>query len=156
MSIFRRKVSRHQIRIHADNVRNKDWIVLLEAGTIVGPTPEKLRVARSTQERKVVKKYDIFFRATYFLDLEGYDPRIHVVYFCPQLYKYDPDKKLVPLQGEEIGILIAHALQGGINERRPWYEPSETLPDQPVIHAPQRELESLVVEMPIARTSMAS
>jgi hypothetical protein len=156
MSIFRRKVSRHQIRIHADNVRNKDWIVLLEAGTIVGPTPEKLRVARSTQERKVVKKYDIFFRATYFLDLEGYDPRIHVVYFCPQLYKYDPDKKLVPLQGEEIGILIAHALQGGINERRPWYEPSETLPDQPVIHTPQRELESLVVEMPIARTSMAS
>jgi hypothetical protein len=64
MSIFRRKVSRHQIRIHADNVRNKDWIVLLEAGTIVGPTPEKLRVARSTQERKVVKKYDMFLRAT--------------------------------------------------------------------------------------------
>ena len=60
MSIFRRKVSRHQIRIHADNVRNKDWIILLEAGTIVGPTPEKLRVARSTQERKVVKKRDIF------------------------------------------------------------------------------------------------
>ena len=156
MSIFRRKVPRHQIRIHADNVKNKDWIILLEAGTIVGPTPEKLRVARSTQERKIVKKYDIFLRATYFLDLEGYDPRIHVVYFCPQLYKYDPDKKLVPLQGEEIGTLIAHALQGGINEMRPWYEPSEKLPDQPVITAPQSEFDSLVVEMPNARTSIAS
>jgi hypothetical protein len=156
MSIFRRKVSRHQIRIHSDNVKNKDWIILLEAGTIVGPTPEKLRVARSTQERKVVKKRDIFLRATYFLDLEGYDPRIHVVYFCPQLYKYDPDRKLVPLQGEEIGTLIAHALQGGINERRPWYEPSEQLPDQPVINTPAKEFESLVVEMPNARASIAS
>jgi hypothetical protein len=156
MSIFRRKVSRHQIPIHPDNVRNKDWIILLEAGTMVGPTPEKLRVARSTQERKVVRKRDIFLRASYFLDLEGYDPRIHVVYFCPQLYKYDPDRKLVPLQGEEIGTLIAHALQGGINERRPWYEPSEKLPDQPVIAAAPTEFESLVVEMPSARASLAS
>ena len=156
MSIFRRNVSPHQIRIHADNVRNKDWIILLEAGTIVGPTREKLRVARSTQERKIVRKRDVFLRATYYLDLEGYDPRIHVVYFCPQLYKYDPDRKLVPLQGEEIGTLIAHALQGGINERRPWYEPAEQLPDQPVIQTPSREFESLVVEMPTARPSIAS
>src|SRR5947199_395321 len=86
---------------------------------------------------------DIFFlRPTYFLDLEGYDPRIHVVYFCPQLYKYDPDRKLVPLQGEEIGTMIAHALQGGINQRRPWYEPSEQLPEQPVIATPAKEFES--------------
>jgi len=156
MSIFRRKVSRHHIRIHPDNVRNKDWIILLEAGTIVGPTPEKLRVARSTQERKIVKMRDIFLRATYYLDLEGYDPRIHVVYFCPQLYKYDPDRKLVPLQGDEIGTMIAHALQGGINERRPWYAPSEQLPDQPVIATPAQEFESLVVEMPSARPSLVS
>ncbi len=156
MSVFHRKVSRQQIPIHRDNVRNKDWIILLEAGTIVGPTPEKLRVARSTQERKIIKKYDVFLRASYFLDLEGYDPRIHVVYFCPQLYKYDPDRKLVPLQGEEIGTMIAHALQGGINERRPWYEPSEKLPDQPVISTPSKEFESLVVEMPNARPSIAS
>ena len=156
MSILRRTVSRHQIQIHPHNVGNKDWIILLEAGTIVGPTPDKLRVARSTQERKLVKKYDILLRATYFLDLEGYDPRIHVVYFCPQLYKYDPDKKLVPLQGEEIGKLIAHALESGINERRPWYEPSEQLPDQPVITAPQAEFDSLVVEMPSARKPIAS
>jgi len=156
MSIFRRTVPRHQIQIHADNVKNKDWIILLEAGTIVGPTPEKLRVARSTQERKIVKMRDIFLRATYYLDLEGYDPRIHVVYFCPQLYKYDPDRKLVPLQGDEIGTMIAHALQGGINERRPWYAPSEQLPDQPVIATPAQEFESLVVEMPSARPSLVS
>jgi hypothetical protein len=45
------------------------------------------------------------------LDVERYDPPIHVVYFCPQLYKHDPDKMLVPLQGEEIGKLIAQALR---------------------------------------------
>jgi len=73
------------------------------------------------------------------------------VYFCPQLYKYDPDKKLVPLQGEEIGRLIAQALASGVKERRPWYEPSEKLPDQPIINAPKDEFETLVVEMPSAR-----
>jgi len=156
MDIFRRKVARHQIPVHRDNVSNKDWIILLEAGTIVGPTPDKLRVARATQERKVVKKYDIFLRATHFLVVDGYDPRIHVVYFCPQLYKYDPDKKLIPLQGDEIGRIIAHALESGINERRPWYPPSERLPDQPVIDVPSGEFESLVVEMPNARSSAAS
>ena len=63
-------------------------------------------------------------------------------------YKYDPDKKLVPLQGEEIGRLIA---QRGVKERRPWYEPSEKLPDQPIINGPKDEFETLVVEMPSAR-----
>ena len=84
--------------------------------------------------------------------MEGYDPRIHAVYFCPQLYKYDTDKKLVPLQGEEIGRLIAHAVEAGIRERRPWYEPSEDLPDEPVINTPmQTEFDTLVVQMPEAR-----
>jgi hypothetical protein len=130
---------------------SKDWVILLEAGTIVGPSPDKLRVARSTLDKKIVKKYDILLRAKHFLDVEGYDPRIHAVYFCPQLYKYDPDKKLVPLQGEEIGRLIAQALASGVKERRPWYEPSEKLPDQPIINAADDEFESLVVEMPSAR-----
>jgi hypothetical protein len=83
--------------------------------------------------------------------VEGYDPRIHAVYFCPQLYRYDPDKKLVPLQGEGIGRLIAQALASGVKERRPWYEPSEKLPDQPIINTPNDEFETLVVEMPSAR-----
>lgn len=149
MGIFRSKVPNHLIRIDPVNGRNEDWVILLEASTIVGPSPEKLRVARSTLEKKIIRKYDILLRAEYFLVVDGYDPRIHAVYFCPQLYKYDPDKKLVPLQGEEIGNLIARALEGGVRARRPWYEPSEKLPDQPIINAPMREeFDSVVVELP--------
>ena len=151
MGLFRTKAQTHLIPVSPDNAMSKDWVILLEAGTIVGPSPDKLRVARSTLDKKIVKKYDILLRAKQFLDVEGYDPRIHAVYFCPQLYKYDPDKKLVPLQGEEIGKLIAQALASGVKERRPWYEPSEKLPDQPIVNAAEDEFESLVVEMPSAR-----
>ena len=157
MGIFRRKAPNHLIPVHRDNANKKDWVILLEAGTIVGPSPERLRVARSTLERKIVKKYNVFMRAAHFLVVEGYDPRIHAVYFCPQLFRYDPDKKLVPLQGEEIGRLIAQALEGGVNERRPWYEPSEKMPEQPVLSAPvQAEYDAVVVEMPSARNSAAT
>ena len=154
MAVFQRKASTHLIPVSADNALSHDWVILLEAGTIVGPSPDKLRVARSTLEKKIVKRYGLRLRAKYFLDVEGYDPRIHAVYFCPQLYKYDPDKKLVPLQGEEIGRLIAHALASGIKERRPWYEPAEKLPDQPIVNTPKDEFESLVVEMPDERKAM--
>jgi hypothetical protein len=88
-------------------------------------------------------------KAEHFLVVEGYDPRIHAVFFCPQLFRYDPDKKLVPLQGEEIGKLVAHALEGGIAGRRPWYEPSERLPDQPIIDGPMNaEFDTLLVDTP--------
>ena len=154
MGLFRKKVPSHLIRIHPDNATSKDWVILLEAGTIVGPSPERIRVARSVLERKIVKKYNIWLQSEHFLVVEGYDPRIHAVYFCPQLYKYDSDKKLVPLQGDEIGRLIANALEGGIIERRPWYEPAEKLPDQPIISAPlKNEFDTLVVDMPSARNS---
>jgi hypothetical protein len=152
MGILRRKVTSHFVPVHPVNATSKDWVILLEAGTIVGPSTERLRVARSTLEKKIVKKYDLLLRVKHFLVVEGYDPRIHAVYFCPQLYKYDNDKKLVPLQGEEIGRLIAHAVEGGIRERRPWYEPSEELPDQPIISIPmETEFDTLVVQMPGAR-----
>src|ERR1700720_2168170 len=151
MAVFQRKASAHLIPVSPDNALSNDWVILLEAGTIVGQSPDKLRVARSTLEKKIVKRYGLRLRANYFLDVEGYDPRIHAVYFCPQLYKYDPDKKLVPLQGEEIGRLIAQALASGIKERRPWYEPAEKLPDQPIVNTPKDEFESLVVEMPDER-----
>jgi len=151
MSLFGRKERTHLIPVNPENATSKDWVILLEAGTIVGPSPEKLRVARSTQEKKVVKKYTPLLRTKYFLDVEGYDPRIHAVYFCPQLYKYDPDKKLIPLQAEEMGTLIAQALASGVKVRRPWYEPSEELPDQPIINPPKDQFDSLVVEMPNAR-----
>jgi hypothetical protein len=152
VGIFLRQVRSHLVPVQSVNTTSKDWLILLEAGTIVGPSTERLRVARSTLEKKIVKRYDLLLRVKYFLVVEGYDPRIHAVYFCPQLYKYDTDKKLVPLQGEEIGRLIAHAVEAGIRERHPWYEPSEDLPDQPVINTPmQTEFDSLVVQMPEAR-----
>jgi hypothetical protein len=60
----------------------------------------------------------------------------------------------VPLQGDEIGRLIANALQGGIVDRRPWYEPAEKLPEQPIINVPlQSDYDSLVVEMPVKNSS---
>jgi hypothetical protein len=157
MGIFRSKPPNHLIPVHPDNTSKKDWVILLEAGTIVGPSPERLRVARSTQEKKIITKYDILLRVKRFLIVEGYDPRIHLVYFCPQLYRYDPDKKLVPLQGEEIGRLIAQSLEGGVAERRPWYEPSDKMPDQPIISGPiPTEFDTVVVEMPSARNSAAT
>jgi hypothetical protein len=119
MGIFRRKVPSHLIQVHPANAVKKDWVIVLEAGTIVGPSPERLRVARCTQERKIVKKYNILLRPQHFLVVEGYDRRIHALYFSPQLYRYDPNKKLVPLQGEEIGRVIARGLEGGVTERRP-------------------------------------
>ena len=151
MSIFRRRVPSHYIPVHSDNIAKSDWVIVLEAGTIVGPSAEKLRVARATLERKIVKKYDNLLRAEHFLVLEGFDPRIHTLYFCPQLYRYDADK-LVALEGEDIGKLVAQAVQNGVVERRPWYEPSEKLPGRPIITAaPQAELDTVVVDEPVAR-----
>ena len=103
-------------------------------------------MAKSTLEKKIIKRRRIFRRAKHFLDVEGYDPRIHAVYFCPQLYKYDPEKQLVPLEGEEIGKLIARTL-AGLQARRPWYEPSEEVPDQPVVNTPKDQFDTLVVDM---------
>ena len=95
MGLFRTKVPSHLIPVNSQNATSSDWVILLEAGTIIGPSPERLRVARSTLERKIVKKYEFMSKARHFLVLEGYDPRIHAVFFCPQLYKYDSEKKLV-------------------------------------------------------------
>src|SRR5262249_25600685 len=87
MGLFRRakKVPNHYIPIDPNNITTKDWLILLEAGTIVGPSPSKLRVARSTQERKIVKKHALFGQPRYYLDVEDYDPRIHPAHFCRQL-----------------------------------------------------------------------
>jgi len=145
------------VPLNRDKAAKKDWVILLEAGTIVGPSPERLRVARATLERKVVKKYNILLHAQHFLVVDGYDRRIHALYFCPQLYRYDTDKKLVPLQGDEIGRLIAQSVEGRVTARRPWYKPSEKMPDQPVITGEmQAELDTVVVEMPSARNSAAT
>jgi hypothetical protein len=155
--MFQRKVPNHFIRINPKNASNKDWMVMLEASTIVGPSPGKLRVARTTQERKVVKTYNLRMEPEYYLEVEGYDPRIHAVYFCPQLYRYDSDKKLVPLYGEEIGKLIAQAMESGIRDRRPWYAPSDELPTEPAINGSiEPELDTLVVDKPKRTAAVAS
>lgn len=156
MGIFSKSLPSHLIPIDSANTSNKDWVILIEAGTVVGPSTERIRVARSTQERKVVRRYDLFLRAKHYLVVEGYNPRIHAVYLCPQLYKYDANQKLLPLQGEEIGQLIAHALGNRVAQRRPWYEPSQKLPDEPIIGAQAlTEFDTVVVEMPAARNSPA-
>jgi hypothetical protein len=81
MGVFGKRAPSHLIPVSPDNAASNDWVVLLEAGTIVGPSPDRLRVAKSTLEKKIVKRYNFFLKATHFLDVEGYDPRIHVVYF---------------------------------------------------------------------------
>jgi hypothetical protein len=133
MGLFQRKVPSHYIQIHPDNIAKKDWVILLEVGTIVGAPTEKLRVAVATLDKKIVTKYNILLQKKHFLVLDGYDPRIHALYFCPQLYKYDSNKQLVALEGEEIGKLLAQSVKDGAVEKRPWYEPSNKLPPEPVI-----------------------
>ena len=78
-------------------------------------------------EKRIVRKYNIFLRKQHFLVLDDYDPQIHAVYFCPQLYTADRDGNLVPLEGEEIGKLIAQSVQEGVVEKQPWYDPASEL-----------------------------
>jgi hypothetical protein len=153
MSIFKRQPQGTLVPIHPDNAKTNDWVVLLEATTIVGQSRDKLRVALTTQERKLVRKKKLFQKPRYFLTVDGYDPRIHALYFCPQLYRKE-DADLVPLSGREIGQLMAQAMEGGAIEKSPWYGPSDSMPEQPIIDsAAQVEFDSLVVDSPTARPS---
>jgi hypothetical protein len=153
MSIFTKKSQGTLVPIHPDNAKTKDWVVLLEAATIVGQSRDKLRVALTTQERKLVRKKKLFQKPQCFLLVDGYDPRIHALYFCPQLYRKE-DSDLVPLSGQEIGQLMAQALEGGAIERSPWYEPSGSMPKEPVVgSAPELEFDSLVVDSPSVRAN---
>jgi hypothetical protein len=155
MSIFGRPRGT-LVPVHQDNAYTKDWLVLLEAATIVGHERDKLRVAVTTQDRKLVKKRRLFRKPELFLMLDGYDPRIHALYFCPQLYKSE-DGNLVPLTGPEIGQLMANALEGGAIEKPPWYEPADAVPKDPVIKATLgMEFDSLVVDAPSPRNSKSA
>jgi hypothetical protein len=70
------------------------------------------------------------------------------------LYRYDPNEKLIALTGDEIGSYVAQAIESAVTERRPWYQPTEKLPDEPVINAPMlRQFDSVVVEMSDARNA---
>jgi hypothetical protein len=133
------------IPIDPDNVVSNDWIIILETNTIIDSSG-KLRVAKTTQERKIVKRFRSFRRWPFLL-IDGYDPRIHTLYFCPQLYKHDEHDRLVPLEGEEIGRLLAKALEGKVRLRLPWYEPTHKLPADPVIAGDiNKEFDTLVID----------
>jgi hypothetical protein len=82
----------------------------------------------------IVKKRDIFLRTKYFIVVEDYNPRIHALYFCPQLFRHESGK-LVPLEGEGIGQLIARAVEASAIEPRPWYKPMEKLPQERLINS---------------------
>jgi hypothetical protein len=43
MDPLRTKNHAHLVPIHPENTKSKDWVVLLEASTIVGPSPERLQ-----------------------------------------------------------------------------------------------------------------
>jgi hypothetical protein len=148
MSIFPWRNRRHLLPVHRDNARSKDWVILLEANTIVGPSREPFRVARATQERRIVRRLRSLWRQR-FLVVEDYDPRIHVLFFCPQLYKYERDGTLVPMRSDEIGRYIAHEIADKAARRRAWYDPAEPLPSKPLIAAAMLdEFDTLVVEAP--------
>jgi hypothetical protein len=84
MAVFRRKFPNHLVPIHPDNVANGDWMILLEASTIVGPSPTRLRVAQTTQERKIVRRWK-WFRRQPFVVIEGFDPPHPSSVFLPTI-----------------------------------------------------------------------
>ncbi|MGB7098164.1 MAG: hypothetical protein WBD95_05255 [Xanthobacteraceae bacterium] len=156
MALLRKRNPYRYIPIHPDNVANRDWIILLEGGTVVGPRAERLRVALVTQERKIVKRWRSL-RRRHFLVVEDYDPRIHVLFFCPQLYQYDRHNQLAPLAGEEIGKYVADALKQKAAVRRTWYNPTERVPGEPVISIPMLcEFDTLVVDSPQLQPSLSA
>ena len=141
------------VPIDPGNVVSNDWIILLEANTIVDSSGE-LRVAKTTQERKIVKRFRSFRRRP-FLVIDGYDPRLHILYFCPQLYRHDEHNRLVPLEGEEIGRLLAKTLEGKVRLRLPWYEPTRKVPADPLIAGDfSKEFDTLVIDEPPNRSRL--
>jgi len=63
------------------------------------------------------------------------------------LYKHDEHGRLVPLEGEEIGRLLAKALERKVKLRLPWYEPSHKLPADPIIAGNlNKEFDTLVID----------
>ena len=71
-----------------------------------------------------------------------------------ELYALDSDNRLVPLEGEEIGELLARALKKGAVKRQPWYEPLDKLPIEPIIATTMdTDFETLLVDRPVVRDS---
>lgn len=125
---------------------NNDWAILLEGTTIIGTRADKFRVVSATQQKNVVHRFTLWHRKT-FLVIEEYNPRIHILLFCPQLYQYNQADRLSPLGGEEIGRFVAQALAQKAPLRHPWYNPLQAMPAEPVLNEPMlNDYDTLVVE----------
>jgi hypothetical protein len=75
--------------------------------------------------------------------LEGYDPRIHALYSCPRLYKYNSDKQLAALEGEKIEKLLAQSVKDEV------IKPSNNSPPEPVISPTTKtEFDTMIVSEP--------
>jgi len=58
------------------------------------------------------------------------------------------------LEGEEIGKLVAKAVQNGVVEQQPWYAPSEMLSRKPIVDGKMDiDFDSVVVDARIERSS---
>jgi hypothetical protein len=146
MRILRRRNPYRLVPIHSSYAVNNDWAILLEASTIIGTRVKKLRVASVTQQKKVVQRFTLYRRKT-FLVVEEYNPRIHILLFCPQLYQYDQAGRLSPLEGEEIGRFIAEALEQKAPLKCPWYNPRRATPVEAVLGEQMlSEYDTLVIE----------
>jgi hypothetical protein len=146
MRILRWRNPYRLVPIHPSNAVNNHWAILLEASTIVGARAKKLRVASATQQKKIVQRFTLNQRKT-FLVIEEYNPRFHVLLFCPQLYQYDQAGRLSPLDGEGIGRFIAEALEQKAPAKCPWYNPLHATPVEAALNEQMPiEYDTLVVE----------
>jgi len=60
------------------------------------------------------------------------------------------------LEGEEIGKLVAQAVQNGVVEKQPWYAPSEMLTRQPVVTGSMNiDFDRVVVDAPTGSSAQA-
>lgn len=146
MRILRRRNPYRLVPIHPSNAVNNHWAILLEASTIIGTRSGKLRVASATQQKNVVQRFTLN-RRKIFLVIEEYNPRIHILLFCPQLYQYDQAGRLRALEGEEMGRFIAEALEKKAPLKCPWYNPLHATPAEAVLNEQMpSEYDTLVIE----------
>jgi hypothetical protein len=151
MSVWLNEPKNGQEVLHNRNRCARCLACLLRSGHRAKKIVSAADLTSPSRQRKIITKYNIFLRAQNSLILDGYDPRIHTLYFCPQLFTYDSDNRLFPIGGEEIGKLLAETVPHGVVERQSWYEPSDELPNQPIIATTiETNFDALIVDRPVA------
>ena len=112
MGVFGKRAPSHLIPVSPDNAASNDWVVLLEAGTIVGPSPDRLRVAKSTLEKKIVKRYNFFLRATHFLNVAASARSAVTAAITPSLQRRAPSAVLAAAV-MHLGLVDLRLQEGG-------------------------------------------